>query len=107
MARFDIHALRAEKTLVVDVQSELLDPLNTRVVVPLLPRTGAQDPNRPGIGRPAERLNPVFVVDDEPLVFAPQFLAAVPKSALGPAQGSLAAAQDTIRDALDMVFTGF
>lgn len=100
MACFDIHALRAEARLVVDVQSDLLDGLKTRVVVPLLPREG-------GLTTPAQRLNPVFVVEDRPLVFAAQFLAAVPMASLGPALGSLAEARDAIRDALDMVFTGF
>ena len=97
MARFDVH--RTGDGLVVDVQSDLIDVLSTRVVVPLIPPDRAP--------KPARRLNPVLEVADGPVVFVAQYVAAMPAAALGPPVESLAHAQDAIRDALDMLFLGF
>ena len=98
MACFDIHHSGGD--LVVDVQSDLIGILNTRVVVPLIPPGRAP--------RPARRLNPVLDVHGAgPVVFVVQYIAAVPTGELGPALGSLAEARDAIRDALDMLFLGF
>jgi toxin CcdB len=52
MARFDIFKNEGEVGYLLDVQSDLLSGLNTRVVVPLLPKSSAPSP--------AQRLNPVF-----------------------------------------------
>ena len=61
MAQFDVYrnpnpATRARIPYLVDVQSELLDSLATRVIVPLC---------KPAVlkSRLAERLNPVFQVE--------------------------------------------
>jgi toxin CcdB len=101
MAGFDLHRLAAAHGggLVVDVQSDLLDPFSTRVVVPLVAREAAPDAPR--------RLNPVIAVHDTPLILATHLLAALPRAALGPPVGSLAHERDRIRDALDMLFLGF
>ncbi|MGH1369525.1 MAG: CcdB family protein [Maritimibacter sp.] len=98
MARADVYRLADGSGLVLDVQSELLDPFNTRVVVPLMKRTTAP--------RPARGLNPVFLLGDEEYILVSQFLSAVPVAALGVPIGSLAAHQDQITRALDMVFQG-
>lgn len=98
MARFDVYPNRSEKGYLLDVQSDLLGGLNTRVVVPLLPRENA--PN------PAHRLNPVFVLEECEVVMATQFLAAVPDGELRTPIGSLERAGDDIRAALDMLFLG-
>jgi hypothetical protein len=101
MAAFDLHRIAetAGSGLVVDVQSDLLDPFGTRVVVPLLALAAAPDAPR--------RLNPVIEVAGTPLILAAQLLAAVPRAALGPPVGSLAHERDRIRDALDMALLGF
>jgi toxin CcdB len=99
MAQFDIHPLRAGGGLIVDVQSDLIGILNTRMVVPLLPP--AQAP------KAARRLNPVFAVGGEPVVFVAQFITALPLAELSAASGSLFDQQDAIRAALDMLFLGF
>ena len=83
----------------VDVQSDLIEILNTRVVVPLMPPGRAP--------KPARRLNPVFDVAGAPVVFVAQYIAALPTAALGPSAGSLAHARDEIRAALDMLSLGF
>lgn len=96
MARNEV--LRLGDGLVLDVQADLLDALNTRVVVPLMPRNAAP--------LPARGLNPVFVVDQMEYTMATQFLAAVPRSELGQAVGSLDAHHDDITRALDLLFQG-
>lgn len=96
MAQFDLYHL--DGSLVVDVQADLLDRLSTRIVVPLLPETEAP--------RPADRLNPVFVVERTRYVLLPQFMAAVPLAELGNKAGSLATEHDRIKPAVDMVFDG-
>ncbi|WP_438887671.1 CcdB family protein, partial [Bacillus cereus group sp. BC232] len=55
MARFDIFDNEGGGGYLLDVQSDLLGGLNTRVVVPLLPQSSAPPP--------AQRLNPVFSIE--------------------------------------------
>ena len=98
MARFDVCALRNGEGYVLDVQADILDHLNTRVVVPLLPKKSAP--------QPANRLNPVVDIDGEAFVMVTQFLAAVPKSELGNTILSMDNSFAEITAALDMVFQG-
>ncbi len=44
MARNQLYRLKPDSVLVLDVQADLLESLNTRVVVPLLPRSRAPRP---------------------------------------------------------------
>ena len=99
MAQFDVFVLRSSGNLVVDVQSDLLDPLNTRVVVPLL----AMDSGL----TPAERLNPVIKIDGADLILATQLMASVRCAELGEVIENIARERDTVTAALDMVFQGF
>lgn len=99
MARFDIFRNDGGAGYLLDVQSDLLSGLNTRVVVPLLPRSSAPSP--------AQRLNPVFEVGGEVLLMATQFISAVPERELRVRAGSLVQQHDEISSALDMLFLGF
>ena len=99
MAAFEVHALRGGGGLVVDVQSDLLDPFETRVAIPLIDLEHAPQAPR--------RLNPVLEVDGRPLILATHLIAAVPRAELGRPVGSLARERDQIRAALDMLFLGF
>ncbi|HDZ71590.1 MAG TPA: plasmid maintenance protein CcdB [Aurantimonas coralicida] len=99
MARHDVHALSDGRGLVLNVQSDILDALNTRVVVPLLPIAHAP--------KPAKRLNPVFEIGRMKMVMATQFLSAIPLSALGETVQNLSSEHDAIVAALDMIFQGF
>ncbi|MCC5873044.1 MAG: CcdB family protein [Gammaproteobacteria bacterium] len=100
MARFDIFKNEGgEAGYLLDVQSDLLTGLNTRVVVPLLPDSSAPSP--------AQRLNPVFSIEGQQMVMATQYMAAVPEGELRSGVGSLADRQDDISAALDMLFLGF
>jgi toxin CcdB len=99
MARFDVFVNESGAGYLLDVQSDLLSGLNTRVVVPLLPTSSAPSP--------AQRLNPVFIINGEELVMATQYLAAIPDGEVRSGVGSLAEQQDEISEALDMLFLGF
>lgn len=99
IARFDIYANRSGEGFLLDVQSDLLETLNTRVVVPLIPLKTAPTP--------AKRLNPIFTIEGDEVVMATQFLAAVPGAEVRDSVGSLDDARDEINDALDMLFLGF
>ncbi|WP_109993622.1 CcdB family protein [Salinisphaera sp. LB1] len=99
MARFDIFQNEGGSGYLLDVQSDLLSSLNTRIVVPLLPKSAAPSP--------AERLNPIFKVGGQEVLMATQFMAAVPENELRVGIGSLAEQQNDISAALDMLFLGF
>jgi len=99
MARFDVFENEDGAGYLLDVQSDLLSGLNTRVVVPLLPQSSAPSP--------AQRLNPVFSVEGQEVVMATQYMAAVPEKELRSGVGRLAEKQDQIAAALDMLFLGF
>jgi toxin CcdB len=98
MARYDVRS-GAGGYLYVEVQADILDQLNTRVVIPLMPLDAAPVP--------AGRLNPIIMVADVPLSLVTQYLAAVRTSALGPVIGSVAHEQDRISLALDMLLKGY
>ena len=99
MARFDLHAgLGDGKGYVVNVQADLLDSLATRVVVPLMPRASV---------KVIRDLNPIVRIEDMDYIVMTQELAAVPRSSLRRAIGSLAEWRDEITRALDVLLIGF
>lgn len=99
MARFDVYKNPNGAGYLLDVQADLLHDLNTRVVVPLMPRDQAPIP--------AKRLNPVFNFSGHDYVMATQFLATVPKAILGTPIDDLSQKSEDIMNAIDMVFIGF
>ena len=58
MAKYDVYPNPGGGGLLLDVQADLLDGLNARAVVPLIPLQAAPVP--------AKRLNPVFQIDEKP-----------------------------------------
>lgn len=104
MAQFDVHAnedpaTRARAPYLVNVQSDLLDDLATRVVVPLLPVSAAAAP-------PIGKLMPVFELQGARFTFAVQQLAGVSRAVLGSKVSSLAARRHEIISAFDMLISG-
>jgi toxin CcdB len=104
MARFDVYrnpnpASRSRIPYLLDVQSGLLEPIATRVVVPLC---------KPEVisGKPAERLNPALQIEGRKYFLLTPELAGVPRKILGEPVANLAAERQAIVDALDFVFTG-
>lgn len=98
MARFDVYR-EPRGGLVVDVQTDLLPALGTRLVVPLLHRDAAP--------APLKRLHPVVSFDDKDWIFATHLMTAVATRNLGRPVGSLGADYDRIVAAIDMLFLGF
>ncbi len=99
MARFAVYDNPDGEGRLLDVQADILSPLRTRVVVPLLPADVAP--------APARRLNPVFDVDGERLVMVTQYLAAVDVAELGGYVSHLGDHHTAIVAATDMLFQGF
>jgi toxin CcdB len=99
MAKFDVYRLRKGGRLVLDCQADLLDILNTRLVVPMLHIDDAP--------KPASRLNPTFEIEGQAVVMVTQFAAALEVRELGERVVSLVEEQDAIGNALDMLIGGF
>lgn len=99
MARFDVYPNPNDDGYLLDVQTDLLGGLNTRIVVPLMHVNKAP--------KPAKRLNPVIDINGEAHVMVTQFMAAVPASMLKSAISNLDENAEGITNALDMVFFGF
>ncbi|MBK5951998.1 CcdB family protein [Rhodobium orientis] len=102
MRQFDVcrnpnPAMRARVPYLVILQSDLLDPLATVVVAPLLAE---------GAFRPVTKLHPVFEVEGERFILSTGELAGVPRRAVGERISSLAGERDAIIAALDLLFTG-
>ncbi len=103
MAQFDVYenadsGSKDEIPFLLDVQSDLLAGLSTRVVVPLVAKRFA--------GAAASRLNPQFRIRNASVVMSTPELAGVPCRMLSKKIASLSDRRDEIVAALDMVFTG-
>lgn len=85
-------------TLVVILQSDLLDGLTTRVVAPLIPSAR--------VARVLTTLNPVVRLGDEAYLLMPQLSATLTLSELGTRVGTLAAMRDEITRAVDALLSG-
>lgn len=103
MAQFDVYLnpnadTRESIPFLLDVQTELLDMLSTRVVVPLVL---AEEMS------PARNLNPQFKIKSIAVVMSTAELAGVQTRTLGEKVTSLKNKRDEIIAALDLLFTGF
>jgi toxin CcdB len=96
VAQFDVH--RFADGLVLDCQSDLLDQIDSRFVVPLVARGEA-----PTV---AQRLNPAFAIDGKDYVMLTQAAAAVRRRDLGEIIVSLGEQSFEITDALDVLISG-
>lgn len=102
--QFSVHKNKNPKTraaypYLVNVQSDLLQDLRTRVVVPLVKQTT--------IGKkPIKDLTPVVQIDSQKyLMLIPQ-LAGIAASELGPEVATVANHRDAIVAAVDFLITG-
>ncbi len=104
MAQWTLHhnpnpATRKDIPYLLDVQSDLLANLGTRVVVPLYTRKAAPS-------QTLTRLNPELKFKGERLVIMTPQLAGVRVKDLGEAVGDLSAHRTEILGALDLLLTG-
>jgi len=104
MARFEVYRNTGPHTettpYLLDVQSDLLHGLETRVVVPLRRRDRFPAPL-------SERLTPLFTIDGVECFMETPKLAAVPLRLLKNPLASLADRQADITSALDFLFQGY
>lgn len=99
MGQFDVYAgVGRSNRLVVDLQSNILGPIATRIVVPLFQRS-----ETPAL----TELTPLVRLDGRDLVVMIPLLASIPIRELQRPIGSLASDQDAIKRALDVLFLGF
>lgn len=94
MARFEVYRL-ADGGIVLDCQSNLLDDIGTRFVVPLVP-DGATPPHNP-------HLNPNFRISDQDLTMVTQFATTIRTKELRSRIGSLADEHERIIRAVDVL----
>ncbi|MDO9063805.1 MAG: CcdB family protein [Sulfuricella sp.] len=103
MAQFDVcrntnPAPSRDIPYLLEVQSDLLDVLATRVVVPLVLATE--------MGKTAKTLNPQFEIEGVSVVMSTPEIAGVPCRVLGEKVASLQQQRKEIIAALDLLFTG-
>jgi toxin CcdB len=84
----------------VDVQSDLLEQLQTRVVIPLTRTAGLAK-------KPLSQLMPSLTFDGESYVLMTPQLAGVARTELGTPAGSLAGERQAIVAAMDFLLTGY
>jgi toxin CcdB len=105
VGQFTVHRNRNAATkvrfpLLLDVQSDLLSELGTRVVVPLTPATVATR-------RTAMRtLTPILVVEGKDYLMVTPQLAGIAARELGSAVADVSAQRPTMLAALDFLITG-
>jgi len=104
MPQFAVYKNRNEATrgrfpLLLDVQSGLLDPLNTRVVVPLSPAAPAK-------ARAMEALTPKLPVAGKEYVMVTPQLAGISVRELGAIVDTVSSERAKIIGALDLLITG-
>lgn len=103
MAQFDVHtntnaASQREVPYLLDIQSELLDGLATRVVVPLFRKSA--------FGKPVQRLHPEFDIAGVAVVMSTAELAGIPRRNLGKKVESLVEHRSVIVSAVDLLMSG-
>lgn len=104
MPQYDIYENRDAETnrmvpYLLDVQSDLLERLATRVVVPLVTASA--------MGRTIQHLNPTFEVKNVLVSMSTAELAGVSIRVLGKKVGSLKDRRDEVMSAIDFLFMGF
>ena len=98
MPRFSVYINPEGVGYLLDVQANLLSHLNTRMVVPLLPKAAAP--------KPAQTLNPTFDIEGATCVMVTQFMAAVPQTMLQTRVLSVEHRAHEVVSALDCLFQG-
>lgn len=83
----------------LDVQSDIIGELNTRMVIPLFPLESFS-------GRPAQRLNPVISVDGTKYVVMTHEMAGVRVGLLGEEVSSAQAHRELIKGSIDFLIDG-
>ena len=105
MGQFTVHrnANPDTKTAIpylLDVQSNLIEDLGTRVVVPLYPVSAMK-------GKIVRNLMPILEIDGKQFVMMTPQMAGIPKRALGASVADLSIKRSEIISAIDFLVLGF
>jgi toxin CcdB len=105
MPQFSIHqnlnpASKKLYPYLVNVQSTLLDVLDTRLVIPLTLKARFD-------GKPIKGLNPVLVLDGDDFIILTQQMAAIHLKNMGPTIFDGSENRQEILSAIDLLITGF
>ena len=105
MAQFTVYRNKNPRSkgtypFLVNVQSDLLDEIQTRVVIPLTREAALAR-------QPVAQLMPMVQFEGEAFVLMTPQLAGIARSELGPPAGSLAERRDAIIAAMDFLLSGF
>ena len=105
MPQFTVYRNKSPRTkstfpFLVDVQSDLLEQLQTRVVIPLTRTAGL-------VKKPLNHLTPALAFGGESYVLMTPQLAGVARTDLGAPAGSLAGERHAIVAAMDFLLTGY
>lgn len=84
----------------VDVQSDIIDQLSTRLVIPMLPISQLKN-------KQVKRLNPVIEIEGNSYLVMTHEMASVPLSLLGKQVMDARAYRQRIKDSIDFIFDGF
>jgi len=103
MAQFSLYQNRGDSSdtypFFVDVQNELLDSLNTRLVIPLISTDSVAK-------KPPVHLCPILHIDEGDFVLLTHQMTSVPASILSSPVQSLEAFRSEIIAAIDFLITG-
>src|SRR5471030_1320136 len=89
-----------EYPYLIDVQSDLIDLLETRMLIPLVPLAYAQN-------RVPVRISPLINIEGDSFILMTSEMASVPISVLREQVCSVEDQRQTIKDAVDFLFDGF
>ncbi|WP_377295004.1 CcdB family protein [Rhizobium sp. SG2393] len=99
MRRFQAYRIGDGDALAVDLQSNLLSGLETRVVAPLIPSSD--------VSKVVSRLNPRFTINGRSYVMMTEFLTSIHMRDIGELVADLSSRADDIVAATDFLFQGF
>ena len=104
MSQFTVYRNKSARTrtrfpFLLDIQSDLLDPLATRVVVPLSPASSTR-------ARSMQTLMPTISVEEKPYLMVTPQLSGVAVSELGSVVADASADRHKIVAALDFLLAG-
>ncbi|GBU13970.1 CcdB-like protein [Enterobacterales bacterium] len=89
-----------EYPYLIDVQSDLIDLLETRMVIPLVPLAYAQH-------QVPVRISPIIDIEGDSFILMTSEMASVPLSILKEQICSVENQRQVIKDAVDFLFDGF
>lgn len=105
MSQFTVYRNKSPRTkatypFFVDVQTDLLEDLQTRVVIPITKASSLAK-------NPLNQLTPIIELEGESYILVTPQLAGISRSEFGAAIGSLVEKRDAILAAMDFLLAGF